>query len=203
MAKLTLFFIALSFAFYTSCTAVAKQPSSIDFIKSSCRVTRYPALCVQSLSAYASEIKESDRQLAQTALTVSVSRARSAASFVAKMTSVKGIKGREYQAVKDCIENMGDTVDRLGQSVKEVGHMGRAVGEGFVWHMNNVKTWVSAALTDEDTCLDGFSGRSMNGNVKTTIRRKITHVAQITSNALALVNRFASRHQAASVTEKP
>lgn len=52
-------------------------------------------------------------------------------------------------------------------------------------------------------CLDGFDGRFMDGNVKAAIRRRVTNVAQVTSNALALVNRFAARHQAAAVTEKP
>ena len=44
--------------------------------------------------------------------------------------------------------------------------------------------------------LDGFSGHLMDGNVKAAIKRRFTIVAQVTSNALALVNHFASRHRA-------
>lgn len=98
--------------------------------------------------------------------------------------------------MKDCIENMGDTVDTLSHSVRELGQVGR---QDFVWHMSNVQTWVSAALTDENTCLDGFSGRFMDGNVKAAIRRRVVNVAQVTSNALALVNRFASKHRPNSI----
>jgi hypothetical protein len=36
----------------------------------------------------------------------------------------------------------------------------------------------------------------MDGNVKAAIKLRITNVAQVTSNALALVTRFASRHRA-------
>ncbi|KAJ1416034.1 Pectinesterase inhibitor domain [Sesbania bispinosa] len=165
-----------------------------DFIKSSCRATRYPVLCVQCLLGYASVIRQSERQLAMAALSVSISRTRSSASFVKKISKARGMKPREYRAVQDCIENIGDSVDRLSQSVKELGRTGEAVGEDFVWHMSNVQTWVSAALTDDNTCLDGFAGFGMNGNVKTAIKNKIVNVAQVTSNALALVNRFASRH---------
>ena len=118
---------------------------------------------------------------------------------MSKMTRVKGIKPRELAAVKDCIENMRDTVDRLSQSVRELGQVGRAVGQDFVWHVSNVQTWVSSALTDENTCLDGFAGRHMDGNVKAAIRRRVVNVAQVTSNALALVNRFASKHRSASM----
>ena len=174
-----------------------------DFIKSSCRATHYPALCVQCLMGYASVIRQSERRLAMTALSVSISRTRSCASFVKNMAkTTRGIKPREHGAVQDCIENMGDSVDRLSQSVREVGRMGEAAGEDFEWHMSNVQTWVSAALTDDNTCLDGFAGGAMNGNVKAAIRGRVVHVAQVTSNALALVNRFASRHRAAVHTQQ-
>ncbi|KAJ4846544.1 hypothetical protein Tsubulata_013546 [Turnera subulata] len=203
MARLVLCLLALSFAIYMAGTAACASNSTEDFIKTSCKATRYPDLCVQSLSAYANAIQRNEHHLTLTALSVSLERARSAAGFVSKLTKVRGIKPRELMAVKDCIENMGDTVDRLSQSVRELGHLGRAAGEDFLWHMSNVQTWVSAALTDENTCLDGFAGRRMDGNVKVAIRHRITNVAQVTSNALALVNRFASRHGSTSSDQMP
>lgn len=172
-------------------SATVRHSNPTDFIKSVCRATRYPALCVQSLSGYAGVIGQSEQKLAMTALSVSISRSRSCASFVKKILKVRGIKNREYKAVQDCIENMGDSVDRLSQSARELGH----VGEGeFLWHMSNVQTWVSAALTDQNTCLDGFASPGMDGTLKTTITRTVLPVSQLTSNALAFVNRFASTH---------
>lgn len=206
MAKLGLTLVVLSFVLVSlnmsnkADSAITKQNSdSLGFIEASCKATTYPSLCVHCLSSFADKIRQSHRQLAQTALAVSLSRAQSTADFVSKMTRVKGIKPREYAAVKDCLENMADTVDRLSQSVRELGHMGRAMGQDFVWHVSNVQTWVSAALTDENTCLDGFAGRFMDGNVKAAIRRRVVNVAQVTSNSLALVNRFASKHKPASM----
>ncbi|XP_059643443.1 21 kDa protein-like [Cornus florida] len=207
MAKLGFCFFFFFFLFFSNYhfIVVKAEPaaSATNFIKASCRATRYPALCVQYLSIYATKIQQSQRQLAQTALSVSLSRARSATAFVAKMTRVSGIKPREYQAVKDCVDNMGDTVYQLSKSIKELGHMGRASGQDFTWHMSNVQTWVSAALTDENTCVDGFGGRAMNGNVKASIKNRVTRVAQLTSNALALVNRFAAKHRASESTKLP
>ncbi|KAG8476584.1 hypothetical protein CXB51_033480 [Gossypium anomalum] len=206
MARLGFFVLVFSFVFYMAGIAASASTTTLtprEYIVASCKATRYPALCVECLSGYANAIRKNEQHLAQTALSVSLSRAQSAAAYVAKMTHVRGIKPRERQAVKDCIENMGDTVDRLSQSVKELSHMGRAGGEGFMLHMSNVQTWVSAALTDENTCLDGFGGRVMDGNIKVAVRRRVVHVAQVTSNALALVNRFAARHRAAIPTEKP
>ena len=107
---------------------------------------------------------------------------------------MKGLKSREYEAVKDCLEEMGDTVDRLSKSIHELKHIGQAKGQDFLWHMSNVETWVSAALTDENTCLDGFSGKALDGKVKASIKAQVVNVAQVTSNALALVNSYASKH---------
>lgn len=90
---------------------------------------------------------------------------------------------------------MGDSVDQLSRSMKEIGHMGHSNGQDFLWHMSNVQTWVSAALTNENTCVDGFSGHLMDGKMKSAIRMRVTNVAQVTSNALALVNHFATRHK--------
>lgn len=96
---------------------------------------------------------------------------------------------------------MGDSVDQLSQSLRELGKTnGPVAGQDFMWHMSNVQTWVSAALTDDSTCLDGFSGSAMNGNLKAAIRSRVIHVSQVTSNALALVNRFAETHHPRSAT---
>ncbi|KAF8412399.1 hypothetical protein HHK36_000362 [Tetracentron sinense] len=178
----------------TAESAVARHSGATDFIKASCSATRYPVLCVQCLSMYSNAIQRSQRQLAQTALSVSLARARSTTAFVSKLGKAKGMKGREYQAVKDCVDNMSDSVDRLSRSLRELGHMGQAGGQEFMWHMSNVQTWVSAAVTDENTCVDGFAGRGMDGHVKASIRGRVINVAQVTSNALGLVNQFAARH---------
>ncbi|KAK6158020.1 hypothetical protein DH2020_005334 [Rehmannia glutinosa] len=178
-------------------SSTGSSPEAAAFIKAECRATRYLALCVQCLSNYTTTIQLSQRQLAQAALSVSLARAQAAASFVSKLARIKaGMKPTEYGAVRDCLENMGDTTDQLSRSMKELGAMGRVAGQDFDWHVSNVQTWVSAALTNENTCLDGFASVEMDGNVKVAIRRRVISCAQVTSNALALVNRFAARHKA-------
>lgn len=189
---LLLSLLVLSLVLFTAESAVARgpNPNPIEFIKSSCRATRYPAVCVQTLTRYAHVIRQNEQQLAITALTVSMSMTKSSASFMKKMTKVKGIKPREHGAVQDCKENMDNSVDRLNQSVKE---MGLTAAGNVMWRMSNVQTWVSAALTDQNTCLDGFAHPQMDRNLKASIRARVVDASQVTSNALALVNRFASK----------
>ena len=168
---------------------------SADFIHISCRSTRYPALCEKSLAVYAPAVRHSPRQLAHAALSVSVARVRDASSFVYRLSArSKSPRAQGGGAVRDCLETLADSVDRLRQSAKEMERMGRYGSARFNWHLSNVQTWVSAALTDESTCLDSLSEDAKSASVRGPIRERIVSVAQITSNALALVNRLQGRN---------
>lgn len=127
-------------------------------------------------------------QLADAALDVSLRAARSASETVAKLSKERGgLAAREARAVVDCVENMEDSVDELERCAGEMKDLG---GQRMEEKMGNVMTWVSAALTDEGTCMDGFqeSGKIVKGR----IRKCIVHVAQLTSNALALIKNLSS-----------
>lgn len=171
--------------------AATATAAATSFIRAKCRTTTYPSLCIQSLATYASTIQRNPQQLAQAALSVSLDRAQSTRVFVTKLTKFRGLKRREYAALRDCLEETSDSVDRLSNSVQELKNIGRARGPELLWHISNVQTWVSAALTDDSTCVDGFAGRALNGRIKTSIKSRMTNVAQVTSNALALINQFA------------
>lgn len=190
---LTLSLLYLSTPTTSAAAATATSPAA-SFVRNSCKATSYPALCFKSLSTYAAAINKNPAQLVVAALTVSVDTAEQTKSFVEKLTRFKGLKPRETAAVKDCYEEISDSVDRLSKSAKELKNMGRAKGPEFIWHMSNLQTWVSAAMTDDSTCSDGFAGRALNGRIKNSIRARMTNLAHVTSNALALCNKYAEKH---------
>ncbi|CAN1180532.1 Pectinesterase inhibitor 11 [Linum perenne] len=178
MASQFLLLITTLLAAAAAATATAAIPTAADFIKTSCAATSYPTLCIHTLTPYAPTIRTSTRRLAVTALSVSLSTAKSTKSYVSKL---QPSKPREAAAVKDCAEEIEDTVDRLTKSIKE---------QSFEWHLSNIETWVSAALTDESTCVDGFGGKAMDGKMKDGIRVRFLKTARVTSNALALINEY-------------
>jgi len=108
-----------------------------------------------------------------------------------KLSKSPGMSHRVIGAMKDCVEELGDSVEELQRSI---GEMSKLRSSNFQLFMSDIQTWVSAALTDENTCTDGFAGNAMNGKVKTIVRGRIVTVAQLTSNSLALINQYASRH---------
>ncbi|KAG7633578.1 Invertase/pectin methylesterase inhibitor domain superfamily [Arabidopsis suecica] len=195
----TLFLFLLSTAILTASSsapgAAITSKRAINFIQASCKATTYPTVCVNSLTGYANSIQTSPRRLAETALNVTVTQAQSTKVFVWRLGRFTSLKNREIQAVKDCIEEIHDAVDRLTMSIHEVKMCGSAKGRDQFWfHMSNAQTWTSAALTNANTCSDGFAGRVMDGRVKNSVRARILNLGRGTSNALALINAFAKKY---------
>ncbi|XP_057482163.1 21 kDa protein-like [Actinidia eriantha] len=172
-----------------SAAGVAGKPSSTEFIRTSCSATTYPTLCITSLSSHASAIQTSPKLLAHTALSVTLDTTQSTSAMMVKLSQSHGLSPREVAAMQDCVEEVGDSVDQLRRSL---GEMNQIKGSNFALMMSDIQTWVSAALTDADTCSEGFSGNNVNGNMKNVVRGRIVNIAHLTSNALALINSYAS-----------
>lgn len=175
----------------TSPIPTRKTPHS-NYIKNSCNTTLYPQLCYKSLFTFSSRIRKSPRLLAQTALSSTLSTTRKISIKMKTLSKNWGMKPREKAAVADCLEELSDSMCELEMSMKEMGRTRSRSSSNFDFIINDIQTWVSAALTDEDTCTDGFSGNNMNGEVKVIVRGLVLKVAHSTSVALALVNNYAA-----------
>ncbi|KAF9668234.1 hypothetical protein SADUNF_Sadunf15G0107900 [Salix dunnii] len=187
----TLILLAMSFYFNSISAARVAPKSSTEFIRTSCSTTTYPKLCYNSLSSHSSTIQTSPKLLVNEALHVTLSSAKSTSVKMSSLSHSHGLKPREVSAMKDCVEVLRDAVTEIRKSIDELGHDKQS---DFRLMINNVQTWVSAAMTDESTCSDGFEETGMNGNLKTAVRERIVHIAQLTSNALALINNYGVLH---------
>jgi pectinesterase inhibitor-like protein len=159
------------------------------FLRNSCRSTTYPRLCYVSLLKHAHFIQTNHMLLTGASLNVTLAAAKSTAALISTLAKSHGLKPREVAAMKDCVEVLSDSLDELRRSINEMSHL-RA--SNFELKISNVQTWVSAALTDQTTCTDGFEEINSTGNIKTIVRRIIVQVSQMTSNALAFINKLAN-----------
>ncbi|KAM1126568.1 hypothetical protein ACFX2I_041814 [Malus domestica] len=167
------------------------QKTNNEFMKTSCSATTYPKLCLASLSSHAGAIQTSPKLMACAALNVTLASAKSTSTMMSKLSHSHGMEPKEVGAMRDCVEELSDSVYELKRSIAE---MGSFKSSDFQLMISDVQTWVSAALTDETTCSDGFEENGMNGKLKTIVGGRIVKIAQLTSNALALINRYASVH---------
>jgi pectinesterase inhibitor-like protein len=178
--------LLLSLVAISSLNSIQAVDQTNEFIKTSCSTTTYPSLCYTSLSARASAIQTSPKLLAQTALSVTFDTTKLASATMLRLSKTLGLSPREVAAMADCMELLTDSVNELRNSMEE---MSRPGSKDFRLVMSDIQTWVSAALTDEDTCIEGFSGK---GSMKNVVRGKIVNAAHLTSNALSLINSYAS-----------
>ncbi|KAJ0546729.1 putative pectinesterase [Helianthus annuus] len=164
----------------------ALEKTNVEFIRTSCGLTTYPTLCFKSLSARAGAIQTSPKLLAQTALSVALDTTRTTSSSMVKLSKVHGMTPLEVAAMKDCLELLSDSVYELQRSLHEMRRPGSKDSRSV---MRDIQTWVSSTMTDEDTCTEGFKN---DLKMESVVRGKIVKAAHLTSNALALINSYAS-----------
>ncbi|KAK7258239.1 hypothetical protein RIF29_32802 [Crotalaria pallida] len=186
----TLLHIASSASDSTSSTSVALKTYK-NFIRVKCNSTTYPSYCYKSLSPYASTIKTNTLILTKTSVKVALKLAKSASSTLKKLSKAKGnLTHAETEVIADCKDNVGDTVELLQQSADGLKNLNGVSTneERFQW--DTVKTYMSAAITDEGTCLDEFDELKVRASLQKKIKPTVAHVAWMDSVALALVNRL-------------
>ncbi|KAL1830149.1 hypothetical protein ACET3Z_008561 [Daucus carota] len=161
-----------------------------EFIRVSCNSTLYPHLCYKSMSKFAEKVQASPKLLANTSISVTLKEAKSTFLTMKNMSKYKGLSVGERAALRDCVEVTDDSVYELQRSMDQMDHMDDGTTH-FDFEISNVQTWVSAALTDYTTCMDGFYNVN-EGKVKAKARKYAMNVSQLTSISLAFINRYAN-----------
>ncbi|KAF9668239.1 hypothetical protein SADUNF_Sadunf15G0108400 [Salix dunnii] len=160
-----------------------------NYLKKACNSTLYPQICFESLSSYTSTIKTNGLKLCTKALTVTLKAASNTSRLVTSLSKEGNLSKIEAGIIKDCIDEMGDSIDMLKQSLKALGSVN---GSDIEFQISNIRTWMSAAITDETTCTDGIDERKISDEVVRKIRKTIVNISMLTSNALALINKLHS-----------
>ncbi|CAN0841997.1 Pectinesterase inhibitor 10 [Linum grandiflorum] len=167
-----------------------------NFIKTSCNSTLYRKLCFRSLSPYSSEIRSDPKLLALKSLNITLKVTQSASKLMKRIARIPGVTG----AAADCVEEVDDAVDALSKSIGELRGAPKGGGPGFCRVIDDVETFVSAAETFDETCIDGFEEAAgmaggdskVNRNARKIVEKRVKKVEKYTSNCLALVDLYAS-----------
>ncbi|KAB2616265.1 21 kDa protein-like [Pyrus ussuriensis x Pyrus communis] len=169
-------------------TQLVSGKGNKSYVEEACSVTRYRDLCIHSLASFSTSAKNSPSRWARAGVSVSLSETKSAAHYLVTLKKHRrGMQGRNKVALSDCIECFGNAIDELHKSL---GVLRTLTKTTFDSEMADLETWLSAALTDGYTCLDGFEGQK--GKQVKLLQKTVSKVTHITSNALALVNKLAT-----------
>ncbi|KNA07286.1 hypothetical protein SOVF_173250 [Spinacia oleracea] len=116
------------------------------------------------------------------ALETSLNEVQLALRKVSDFSSLSSSTAREQIAVEDCKELLDYSVTELAWSLSEMREIrvrGSVHDRG-----GDLQAWLSAAVSNQDTCLEGFEGT--NQHVRNNIKGSLTQVTQLISNVLTL-----------------
>ncbi|OWM79644.1 probable pectinesterase/pectinesterase inhibitor 34 isoform X2 [Punica granatum] len=148
-------------------------------ISQTCGHARYPSLCMESLLEFPGTEAASEQDLVHISFNVTLQRFSKALYFTSAISSLPMVP-RVRSAYQDCLELLDDSVDVLSRSLSAVvGGGGKRLGS-----TQDVMTWLSAAMTNQDTCSEGFA--DVSGTVKEQVTTRLRDLSELVSNCLAI-----------------
>lgn len=170
-------------------TTKTSKTTYIKYLKTACNTTTRPKLCYNSLSPYISTIETNDLKLCETALTISLEVAKKTYALVKNLSRQKRLSKLEVGIIQDCKEEIGDSINELKNALQVLDSL-KGSNKNVELHIADIKTWVSAAITDESSCADEFDNLKVSTALTNKIRKSISEFDGLTSNALALINKL-------------
>lgn len=162
-------------------------------LRTVCSVTRYPASCISSISKIPSSNTTDPEILFRLSLKVVVDELASISDLPKKLADETGDE-RIKSALGVCGDLIEDAMDRLNETVSAMD-----VGDGKKilnsTKIDDLKTWLSAALTDHDTCFDALDELSENktdSTISRNLKSAMRNSTEFTSNSLAIVAKILS-----------
>ncbi|XAR71633.1 Pectinesterase [Bertholletia excelsa] len=176
--------VAVLFALQTqsqSNSIMNKKPTKA--ISRICSRTRYETLCINSLVDFPGAMTADDEELVHISVNVTLQRYGRALSAAAEINNF-AMDDHVRSAYEDCLELLEDSVDQLSRSLAAVRPLaadGEAPPEASA---EDVMTWLSASMTNHDTCSDGL--QEVDGDVKDQMGNRLKDLSEIVSNSLAI-----------------
>ncbi|KDP33984.1 hypothetical protein JCGZ_07555 [Jatropha curcas] len=159
-------------------------------IKSSCSATLYPDLCFSTIStlpnAAISKVRNT-RDVIGLSLNVTKESVTKAYLKINRISSgLKKLTPREKIAFGDCFELLNQTIVQINKVARKL-HSYPSLKKSIAEHAEEFKILLSAALTNQETCIDGFSSYEVDKKVRQLFLADERYVYRLCSNALALI----------------
>ncbi|KAL9269631.1 Pectinesterase 3-like protein [Drosera capensis] len=156
--------------------------SSASYIKSICSVTEYPDTCFSSLS---NSNSSDPRRLLVLSLQIAAAELNKLTDLPSSVSAKLGDSGIANATIQVCETLIEDAIDRLNDSVSSSDHVtDSTVGD-------DLRTWLSTALTDLETCFDSVSVVNGSGPaVAADLRSAAKNSSELVSNSLAIVTKL-------------
>ncbi|XP_031252521.1 pectinesterase-like [Pistacia vera] len=157
-------------------------------LKTSCSSTRFPDLCFSALANVpeAAQKVTSQKDVIELSLNLTTTTVEHNYFTVEKLLATrKKLTKREKTALHDCLETIDETLDELRKAKEDLQEYPNK--KSLTQHADDLKTLLSAAMTNQETCLDGFSYEDADKKVRKALLKGEVHVEKMCSNVLAMI----------------
>uniref|UniRef100_A0A7N0UQX8 pectinesterase n=1 Tax=Kalanchoe fedtschenkoi TaxID=63787 RepID=A0A7N0UQX8_KALFE len=156
--------------------------ASHTIIRATCSSTRFPKLCFETVEA---DNVTSQKDVIEASLNITIDVVRRNFFAIQKLRARKGLTPREKIAPHDCLETIDETLDKLHKAYVdlELYPSKKSIRD----HAEDLKMLLSAAMTNQETCLDGFSHDDADKKVRKALEPDKKHVEKMCSNVLAMI----------------
>ncbi|CAN6312192.1 unnamed protein product [Urochloa humidicola] len=163
--------------------------AEVEFVRGCCARTLYPRLCRAGLVPYAAAVHSSHARLALASANLTLAALHALTARIPP----PGSGGASSGELGDCAEAVAAAADQAARAAERLRGVEQAVGLELIWRVDDARTWLSAAMTNEDTCADCLRPRkSAPAPVRAELSASVRRAKQYTSIALALVNMLVS-----------
>ncbi|KAK1365129.1 Pectinesterase [Heracleum sosnowskyi] len=173
-------------------------------INNACVNTLYPSFCFTSLSSVSKKnitlhhileitVNQTLRHVKNTRLV-----------FLIKFVRNQDLSLQQKNAVHDCLEMLDQTLYQLRQATDDLYSF--PTSDDHNRSYGNLKTLLSAAMTNENTCLDGFLDLELDSDhegrrIKDELEVMLSPSLKMISNSLALIKNLENRTRGGNVTK--
>ncbi|KAI3968498.1 hypothetical protein MKX01_007808 [Papaver californicum] len=153
-------------------------------IEGICKLTKFEQVCIETLNKAKPGQGNDPKELLKIGFQSNLEQLHGSLHFSGGLLRSER-EPRAKLALQSCQELMDYAIDGINRCFDHIGPVDISkTGEAI----RDLQVWLSAALTYQDTCLDGFessksnSGESMKGSLKSTL--------ELTYNGLSMVSEF-------------
>ncbi|KAL0410362.1 UNVERIFIED_CONTAM: putative pectinesterase/pectinesterase inhibitor 13 [Sesamum latifolium] len=157
----------------------SKPSAAEEQVKAVCASTDYKQTCEESmLKAVAKNSSPQPKDFVKASFTVGSDEIN---RVLKQASALKYSDKFKQAALEDCLVLLNDAVDDLNRSVSSIQGMDKAALSAKMPDLNN---WLSAVLSYEQICIDGFP----ESEEKAAMKKLLTNAKAHGSNALAIVS---------------
>ncbi|XP_076888214.1 pectinesterase-like [Bidens hawaiensis] len=158
-----------------------------DIVKSSCSVTLHPELCYSTLSNVpdiTGKLKTS-KDVVELAINQTKEGIIKNHLIIKNLTARTNLTKRGKFALQDCLEMVADTLEELDEVIGYLKtYHGRTGNRRLV---DDIITLMSTTITNQETCIDGFSHSKHDRDLRASILDNEINAGKMCSNSLALI----------------